>query len=104
MLWALTCATIDDPHAIENGDAFNTDAANVQDYAKITDACDPSQLDVFAKVLSDLLNWTLYLVMTEPPLSGAAQETVTLPLANDTVGIIGALGDYAAKTVTTLEI
>jgi len=42
--------------------------------------------------------------MTEPPLSGAAQETVTLPLANDTVGMIGALGDYAAKTVITLEI
>jgi len=32
MLIALTFATIDDPHAIENGDAFNTVAANVQDY------------------------------------------------------------------------
>jgi hypothetical protein len=43
-------------------------------------------------------------VIAEPPLSGAAQVTVTLPLANDTVGMIGALGYYAAKTVITFEI
>ena len=57
MFQALTTATIDDPHAIENGDAFNTVAANVQDYEEITDAYVPSQLDELAKLmLSDFLN------------------------------------------------
>lgn len=42
--------------------------------------------------------------MTEPPLSGAAHETVTLPLKNETVGRTGALGACAASTVAMFEI